>query len=428
MEKKYNYLIIGGGIAGTTAAETIRAADCIGSIALAEREPHLLYSRILLPQLAEGVVSEDKIFLRKLGDYEAKKIDIFLGETIVKTDMDKREAYTESGRVFYFDKLLVAAGGRVRPWPFEKNIAERVVRLQTLDDAKKIIALAEKFKTIPLDGTKGEIRRGRILIVGSGFISLDLIDIFAKLGFEIVFILRNKRFWENSLDETGSKILHDLWRSKGFDLIFDDEIVKVAPTGAGIEVATKRGEKRLVDLVGVGVGLERNFDMVCDQVAVGQCVKVNEFMETSRSGVWAAGDITEYFDIYAGETRMCVGWGEAFAEGRVAGFNMTLDADQKEKRQSMETVAVNTSDHLSVIVTAIGCVIPKENEQLVTRYHPITGRYARFILKNNIMIGAILINAQNLLGPCTQLIRARKDLGDYLEKLADNDFDLKTIK
>ncbi|MBI5742432.1 MAG: FAD-dependent oxidoreductase [Candidatus Niyogibacteria bacterium] len=428
MEKRYNYLIIGGGIAGTTTAETIRAADHIGSIALIEREPHLLYSRILLPQFTEGIVTEEKLFLRRLGDYEAKKIDIFPGETIVKVDADKHETYTESGRVFYFDKLLIAAGGRVRPWAFEKTIADYVVRLQTLDDAKKIVAFVEKFRTVSVSNTKGEVRRGRILIVGGGFISLDLIDIFAKLGLEIVFVLRSKRFWENSLDETGSKILHDLWRSKGFDLIFDDEIANLACTAAGIEIMTKRGEKRLVDLVGVGVGLERNFDMVCDQVAVGQCVKVNEFMETSRPGIWAAGDVTEYFDTYAGETRMCVGWGEAFAEGRVAGFNMTLGADQKEKRQKMETVAINTSDHLSAVIATIGSVIPKGDEQLVTRYHAITGRYARFILKNNIMIGAILINAQNLLGPCSRLIKARKDLAAEIGYLADSNFDLATIK
>jgi NADPH-dependent 2,4-dienoyl-CoA reductase/sulfur reductase-like enzyme len=428
MERRYNYLIIGGGISGTTAAETIRAADHIGSIALVEREPHLLYSRILLPQFAEGIVAEDKLFLRRLGDYEAKKIDIFPGETIVKVDPDKHEAYAESGRVFYFDKLLVAAGGRVRPWTFEKNIADYVVRLQTLDDAKKIAALAEKFKSVPVPNTKGETRRGRILIVGGGFISLDLIDIFAKLGLEITFILRNKRFWENSLDETGSKILQDLWRSKGFDLIVDDEIANVARTAAGIEILTKRGEKRLVDLVGVGVGLDRNFDMVRDFVGVGAGIKVNEFMETSCPGIWAAGDITEYFDTYAGETRMCVGWGEAFAEGRVAGFNMTLGADQKEKRQKMEMVAVNTSDHLSVVVATIGCAIPKENERVVTRYHAITGRYAMFILKDNKMIGAILINAQNLLGPCSRLIKARKDLSAHLANLADNDFDLATIR
>ena len=427
MERRYNYLVIGGGIAGTTAAETIRSRDTTGSIALVEREPHLLYSRILLPQLAEGLVKEDGVFLRNLGDYESKKIDIFIGETIVNIDIEKREAHAESGKIFYFEKLLVAAGGRVRPWNFEENIGNRVVRLQTLDDAKKIIALAEKFRVVSTT-TDSETRKGHVLIVGGGFVSLDLIDIFAKLGFEIVFIMRNKRFWEASSDEDGSKILHDLWRSKGIDLIFEDEIASIVPLGNGLEMVTKRGEKRFVDVVGVGVGLTRNYDMVKNWLEVAQGIRVNEFMETTRPGVWAAGDVTEYWDVYAGETRMCVGWGEAFAQGRVAGHNMTLDATQKVERQKFETVAINTSDHLSVVVTAIGCVIPKEDERVVTRFDAISGRYASFTLNKNVLVGAILINAQNLIGPCSRLVKERRDLSEYISQLADSSFDIASIK
>lgn len=428
MEKRYNYLIIGGGIAGTTAAETIRAADYVHSVAIVEREPHLLYSRVLLPQFAEGVISEEKIFLRQLGDYDKKKIDIFLGETICSVDLDSREARAESGRIFYFDKLLIAAGGRVRPWAFEKNIADHIVRLQTLADAKKIIALAEKFKTVPVPNTKDGIRCGRILIVGGGFVSLDLIDIFAKLGFEVVLVVRGKRFWENILDETGSKILHDLWRSGNIELFFDEEVASVIQRPDGLEVILKRGGHRLVDLVGVGVGLDRNFEMLQNQLEVGRGVRVNEYMETMRTGVWAAGDVTEHPDPYSDGLRLCVGWGESFIQGRVAGYNMTLGGEEKERRQKFDVVSSNTSDHLSVTVTTLGAARAAEGVAAYVRFHPLTGRYARFFLRNNIMIGAALINANNLLGPCLRLIKERRDLREYLDKLTDNDFDIAAIR
>jgi NADPH-dependent 2,4-dienoyl-CoA reductase/sulfur reductase-like enzyme len=428
MEKMYNYLIVGGGIAGTTAAEAIRASDHIGSIAILEKEPYLLYSRVLLPQYAERVIAEEAIFLRRLGDYEDKKIDIFVGDPVMAINPDRREVRTAGGKVFYYEKILITTGGRTCEWQLGKSIAERVVRLQSLDDAKRIVEVVRQFKTVPLPGKDAGARAGRILVVGGGFISLDLVDIFAKAGFAVVFFNRNKRFWENILDENGSRILQDMWHSKKIDLIFDDEIVSIEPAAEGVIITTKRGEKRMVDIVGVGIGLDRNLEMVRGIAEIARGVKVNEFMETSRSGVWAAGDVVEYADQYTGDIRLCIGWGEAFLQGRVAGFNMTLAVNDKDHRKKFDALATNSSDHLSAVVTTIGTTKVAEGIVIQTRYNPVTGRYARFFLRNNMMIGAVLINANNLLGPCTRLIKARKDLTTHLGDLASNNFDLSMIK
>ena len=83
MESHIDYLIVGGGIAGTTAAETIRKQDAVGTIAIVSREEHPLYSRVLLPSYVEGKISRESVFLRDISDYEANQIDIYLGDVLL---------------------------------------------------------------------------------------------------------------------------------------------------------------------------------------------------------------------------------------------------------------------------------------------------------------------------------------------------------
>ena len=133
-------MIVGGGIAGTTAAETIRQKDNDSSIALISLEPHFLYSRVLLPEFVKGEVGIDKVMLRSAADYQKNRIEVLLGEKVISLNLEERFAETNSGRKFEFKKLLLASGGEPEPLDFEKEAPESVFRLQTLEDAKKMIA------------------------------------------------------------------------------------------------------------------------------------------------------------------------------------------------------------------------------------------------------------------------------------------------
>lgn len=78
---EYKYIIIGGGIAGITAAETIREHDPSGTIAVFTKEPHILYSRVLLPSFLKDKIRRDQLFLRTFNDFEKSRIDLFLEGT-----------------------------------------------------------------------------------------------------------------------------------------------------------------------------------------------------------------------------------------------------------------------------------------------------------------------------------------------------------
>ena len=104
---QYTYLIIGGGIAGVTAAETIRAHDSHGSIAIVSDEAHMLYSRVLLPSYIKKRIPREKVFLRSIGDFEAKNIVVMSGERVMKIDSVRKEVFLASGRTIFFEKLCL---------------------------------------------------------------------------------------------------------------------------------------------------------------------------------------------------------------------------------------------------------------------------------------------------------------------------------
>ena len=169
MDLTYDYLVVGGGIAGTAAAEAVRARDPRAKIAILEDENHLLYSRVFLPAYSRGEVGLEKVMLRAISDYETKRLDIYLGEDVSRIDFERREARTYSGKVYSYKKLLLSSGGRAESWQFEKEFSDRILRLQTLENAERIRAIVKE----------GKIKS--VLVVGGGFIPLDFFNIFKNL-------------------------------------------------------------------------------------------------------------------------------------------------------------------------------------------------------------------------------------------------------
>lgn len=438
MAERYNYLIIGGGIAGTTAAETIRSQDGAGSIALVEAEPHFLYSRVALPDFAAGNIPAEKLMLRRLADYESAKIDLYLGERIESLDLGAAEARTASGKIFIFNKVLLAGGGHPKFWPQEEGALSRVARLRTMQDAGRVRELMEKYREVewvnPKLGIK-EKRRGKVLVVGGGLNALDLIDIFYNAGFEVTVLLRKKRFWEEHLDERGSAMFADLWKSRGIEIFFDSEVKAISEALDSARVLTDKGDKIIADIVAVGVGLERNLELAKSCALMhGVGIRVNEFMETSRKNVWAAGDAVEYPDLYSGMDKLSGSWSESFMQGKVAGFNMALNDGEENKpacpagrRVKFDIVFSYAVTHLKNHIALIGHAREDVGIEAVARVREMRGEYSRFFLKNGIMIGAILLNGQEYLGKVVRMIRERRDLSEHKSNLADPDFDLNKI-
>ena len=400
----FEYLIIGGGIAGVSAAETIRQKDKLGSLGLISGQPHFLYSRVLLPEFIRGEVELEKVMLRSADDYKKNGIEIFLGESVENFDPARMILTTDKGRKLTAKKILISSGGRPKPWNFETLSPENIFRLQTLDDALKI----KKF----LSGRSA----GNALVVGGGFMALEFIEILFKYGWSVKLLVAEKYFWPDYLDDAGFGILSELWAKNGVETITGDEVAEIKKDGHSVSVKTKKGKNLNADFIGVGIGLDRNLKF-SPHLAVkppSGGVEVNEYLETKFPSVWAAGDVAIYPDFFSGRRRSGGNWSGAFMQGRTAGLNMVSE------KTIFKTISAYSISHLGQAVALVGDAGPFSDDANIKTSVPVFDKekreYVKIFKKDGQIAGAVMINGQEFLGATNQAIMNKWDASNVFKK------------
>ncbi len=406
MHQHYDYLIIGGGIAGITAAETIRAEDTSAHIAIISEESHVLYSRVLLPYYLKRHIPRSKLFLRTLKHFTEKKIDLHQSATVQSIDAQHKDVMLADGKTIGYGKLLIATGGRVKDWgkPEDK---EMLYRLQTLDDADR---LADKLETIK-----------NPLVIGSSFISLEFLEIFLANHITPMLLVQGKHFFGHLLEEEGGALMQENFDRLGIQTDYEDTIANIITTPKGTEIKTKNFKKFPTDAVAVGIGIDRNLECAKDAgFAIGkQGIKVNEYLETADPSVFAAGDVAEYYDIISGNERAVGNWTHAVLQGKRAGLNML---GQREPFRSVPSYSIT---NLGFQITALGDTADYDDSAM--RIDKDAKQYERFFLKGGILVGAALINRFRDKNHIAQLIENRVAMASWRDQLPFFTFDIRTI-
>ena len=363
-----DYLIIGGGIAGTSAAEVLRGEDPHAKIAILETEPHVLYSRVLIPKYIKGQIQRDALFLRKISDYAEKNIGFYPSSKVSKINIERREAILENGLIFSYKKLLIASGGKPKAWTSGVQAdAGRPLRMHTLEDAEKI------------KDAINNAENKTALVLGEGFIALEFLSIFILNGFKTHLIAKGSAWGEARLGRTGAEMLEEVFKKYGVVM----------------HKKTADGEKIKTALVAAGVGLSRNLEAFAG-LEVGQGILADEFLETSCPGIFAAGDIAVFFDVIAGRRRIVGNWTNSFLQGRAAALNML------GRRVIFKNVSTYNISCLDERLTFAG-----DTEDFDDSLEIKTGgTLLRALFKENKLKGAVLINRFNDKIEITRLIEA----------------------
>jgi len=406
MHSHYNYLIIGGGIAGVTAAETIREHTNDAHIAIVGEETHTLYSRVLLPAYLKSRIPRPKLFLRTIQDITDKKIDMHGGDRVVSIDAAHKNVTFESGKSFAYGKLLLATGGRVKEWGRPED-QSYVYRLQTLNDADRLFAALPSIHNP--------------LVVGSSFISLEFLEIFLANKITPTLLVRDKHFFGNLLEAEGSKLMHENFLRLGIQVHYNDTIARIDTTSIGMEVTTKRLEKISTDAIAVGIGIDRDLLYAKESgIEIGeQGIKVNEFLETSSSDIFAAGDVAEYYDIATESYQSAGNWTSAVLQGKHAGRAMF------GIREPFMHVPSYSITNLGFQITALGSTV--NGEDAVVRIDAPRKQYERFFFKGNTLAGAVLINRFADKAHLSKLIEKRVDITQWRDQLSSISFDIHSI-
>jgi NAD(P)H-nitrite reductase large subunit len=292
------YVIVGNGFAGTTAAEQLRKHDTSCEITLFGDEPYPLYNRISLPPMLRKQLPEEKVMMRDLADHEEHRIDLRLQTSVEAIDVEGRTVVA-GGREYPYDSLLIATGGRPIPAPMPGAIAENVYNFQYLDDTR---AISE------------QIDRSRSAVaIGGSFIAYELAEAFAS------------RKVETLLDDVAGEFVDEAAKNDGVHMHYGEEVEEfVHSNGLVGKVRTKKGLEIAADCFGVGFGLTMNTEVVAGTPiqASKNGILCNDHLETNVPGIYAAGDIADFYDPIL-EMRYRMGtWNNAGAHGKVVAQNM----------------------------------------------------------------------------------------------------------
>ncbi|RPI78348.1 MAG: NAD(P)/FAD-dependent oxidoreductase, partial [Chloroflexi bacterium] len=186
------YVIVGSGAAGISAVETIRAKDPEGSIHVISEDPFFYYSRPGLAYLLSGEIHQKMLYPKQDEEYRQLKLRITHSRAVALNPPEHIITLQNGERIPY-DRLLIATGaGAFRP-PLPGIDLEGVVKLDSLEDAQKILKFARRGK--------------QAVVVGGGITSLELVEGLSRRGLKVSYIMRDDRYWKNVLDETESQII-----------------------------------------------------------------------------------------------------------------------------------------------------------------------------------------------------------------------------
>ena len=374
------YVIIGNGIAGTTAAETLRKNDPNCSIHLLTNEPYPLYNRVSLPRFLQGVIVEQKVMIRDFAWHEQRNIQLVTETMVTSIDTDERVVVTDKGQRLPYDALLIATGGWANPLrvPGAQDV-KHIYNFVTLDDTKTIIARMLESRTA--------------VAYGGSFISYELCDGFAVRKLATTWIMRGPYWLRNSLDPDGGEVIDNIAKKFGVQVIHGDEIEEVVPkNGVPSYIKTRKGREIQADVIGIGLGITLNTAIVAQTpVEVRNGIVVNEYLETNVPGVYSAGDVAEFFDPTINRHHTMGTWDNAMAHGRVVAVNMAGG------HQAYVDVPTYTSPLFDVNIAVVGTA-ESNNPELspISRREPGekgNENYRKLFFRDNKLVGVLMIGS-----------------------------------
>ena len=396
-----NYVIIGSGPAGVTAAESIRSADKTGSITMIGGEGEPPYSRMAIPYLLHGDIAEKGTYLRQQDDhYKALKIDC-INEAAAGIDVAGRKVVTTKLTQIPFDKLLIATGATPIIPRVEGAYLQGVHTCWTLADAREITKIVSKGAPV--------------VLVGAGFIGSIVLEALHKTGAELTVVEIAPRMVARMMDETAGGML-GRWCTKQGVNVFTNTKVETIAHGTGtskLTVGLSNGKQIPAQLVVLAAGVRPNTAFLANTgIKLNQGITVNQYLETSVPGIYAAGDCCEGVDLSTGKPDMLAIQPVAVEHGRLAGLNMA--GVKTEHRGSLN---MNVLDTMGLISSSFGLWQGAPGGVTSKMIDEDKFKYLKLEFLGDKMVGAQCVGLTDHVGMLRGLIQTGFKLGPWREIL-----------
>ena len=357
------YVILGAGAAGITAAKTIRKADKNGKITVISTDTQV-HSRCMLHKYlsherdAAGISFVDPDF------FEKNQITWLQGKTVNRLDTQGKKVYTDQGDEVSYDRLLIATGAESFIPPVGNlREAENVFGLRHLRDAQAIDELAKNAENI--------------VIIGSGLVGLDAAYGLMETGKKVSIVEMADQILPVQLDKTAAFEYQKRFEEAGARFYLGR---KAADTIMGEdkniqEIVLDNGEKLACDLIIVAAGVRSAVaGMEGEGIVIDRGIKVDDYLQTGAEGVYAAGDVTGLSGI----------WPNAQKQGETAALNMCGSHVEYTDRYAIK----NTINFFGLVSMCVGVILPQEGDVVIARED--SRNYKRVVLRDGKVAGVLL--------------------------------------
>jgi nitrite reductase (NADH) large subunit len=394
------HIIIGNGVAGIKAAETIRKYDNDCKVIMIGEEDYPFYYRPQLPRFVSGKIDESKLWGKKKDFYEENNIILHLGKKVKKIISNKNEIRLVDGTVINYDSLLIASGGSIKRKKYPgSDLDGGIVELKTIDDAKNI---REKIKSAK-----------SAVVVGTDFLAMSLAEALNDSGLEVTYLIPEDRLWPEIMDKDASGVLELKLREKGIKTQHNTDIKEVVIKNKKVDgVVTTNGKFINCQILGIIDKLQPNIDFLDGSgMITDNGILVDAKMHTNIDNVYAAGDVAQLSTaLYEDAPKINIRWLKAWKQGQVAGSNMAGNEEEYD-----DISCISSTQICGVDLTSIGISNPLNNGYEIKRGeypHPDIDVYKKLVLKDDIVVGALFVG--NVL-EAREIIKVIKNKTKYSE-------------
>jgi len=400
------YVVIGAGPAGVTAVETIRKQDPSGEVVLIGDEPEPAYSRMAIPYYLSNKIQEQGTYLR----HDPKHLDSLgvrqLKQRVTRVDSAARQLQLAGGETLGFDRLLLATGSDPVKPPIDGLDQPGVHHCWTLKDARNIVKYAQPGS--------------HVVLMGAGFIGCIIMEALAERGVDLTVVEMGDRMVPRMMDQVSGNLIKQWCLGHGVTVHTSTRVTGVKANGSGnarITLSCDPAGTLEADLVVVATGVKPAVDYLRDSgIELAQGVVVNEYLESSVPGIYAAGDTCEGIDWGSdGQHAVHAIQPVAAETGRIAALNMC-----GEVTPYPGSMAMNVLDTVGLVSVSYGQWMGVPGGDEVHRLDSDEYRYIKLQFNGDRLIGAITLGRTEHVGVLRGLIQSRTRLGKWKQHLMED--------
>jgi len=291
-------------VAGYAAKQLVELGLAQGDLSIVSADDEVPYERPPLSKsFLAGKDNEDAIRISPADFYREHKIDLRLRTEVASVDPAGKRLRLKSGGEIGYDKLVIATGARPITFDAPGSSLKGIHYLRSMGDSRRIRDHAKNAK--------------RAVVIGGGFIGMEVAAVLAQKGLDTTMIIREDRIWARFFTPEMSRFFETYYIQRGVKIERKTGVEAFGGDGAVAWVRLAGGRQIPCDMVVAGIGVKPVTEVLASSgIEVSEGVMVNEYLETSRPDVCAAGDVANYNDVLYGKRRRVEHWDNAVSQGQ----------------------------------------------------------------------------------------------------------------